>query len=60
MAVHLAVNAEWATVVCQPHITPLHTLNSQAAAAWTSARDVMRYTTLGITQMLTHHDPGQL
>ncbi|MFG2085292.1 MULTISPECIES: hypothetical protein [unclassified Spirillospora] len=48
MAVRLAVNAEWAAVVCDGHTTPITSLPFAAARDWARARDALRHTTLGI------------
>ncbi|MCP2335235.1 hypothetical protein [Actinomadura rupiterrae] len=59
MAVHLAVNAEWAAAVCGPHAAQIPDLDIDAAKAWISACDVLRHTTIGITRMLTLHGTDQ-
>ncbi|MFP3967660.1 hypothetical protein SMC26_35545 [Actinomadura fulvescens] len=57
LAVRLAVNAEWAAVVCRTHTAPLNALGADAAEAWTAARGVLHQTVTGVLSLLpSAHD----
>lgn len=54
LAVRLAVNAEWAAVVCRTHTAPLDGLDANAAKAWTAAHGVLHHTVTGVLALLSN------
>ncbi|MFG2007432.1 hypothetical protein ACGFNU_50605 [Spirillospora sp. NPDC048911] len=59
LAVMLAVNAEWAVAICQPHRTAQDPADPQALRAWGTARTALHHTAVGVLRMLTisHQTP---